>query len=82
MDNGEPNLSSTTRVVVKVDDVNDNAPEFDQKSYAVRMPSNAVIDQKLFQVRNVLKFLSFTLALCVLLCKLTVDLFSSTCKSY
>lgn len=57
MDNGEPNLSSTTRVVVKVGDVNDNAPEFDQKTYNVRMPSNAVIDQKLFQVRNVLKLL-------------------------
>lgn len=69
MDNGEPNLSSTTRVVVKVEDVNDNAPEFDQKSYNVRVPSNALIDQKMFQVRNVMKFISS-----VYCCKLTLDL--------
>lgn len=50
MDDGEPQLSSTTRVVIKVDDVNDNAPEFDQKTYNVEIPSNAKINQKLFQV--------------------------------
>ncbi|CRK90602.1 CLUMA_CG004304, isoform A [Clunio marinus] len=50
MDDGEPTqLSSTTRVVIKVLDVNDNAPEFDQKSYNVEIPSNAVHNQKLFQ---------------------------------
>ncbi|XP_040169862.1 fat-like cadherin-related tumor suppressor homolog isoform X4 [Anopheles arabiensis] len=50
MDNGEPQLSSTTRVVVQVEDVNDHAPEFDQKMYKVQIPANAKIDQPLFQV--------------------------------
>lgn len=51
MDDGEPTeLSSTTRIVIKVEDVNDNAPEFDQKTYNVEIPSNAEINQKVFQV--------------------------------
>jgi hypothetical protein len=50
MDDGEPQLSSTTRVVIIVEDVNDNAPEFDQKTYTVEVPSNAKLNQKLFQV--------------------------------
>lgn len=51
MDDGEPiHLSSTTRVLISVKDMNDNAPEFDQKTYNVEIPSNAVIDQRLFQV--------------------------------
>lgn len=50
MDDGEPQLSSTTRVVIVVEDVNDNAPEFDQKTYNVEVPSNAKLNQKLFQV--------------------------------
>ncbi|XP_055629291.1 fat-like cadherin-related tumor suppressor homolog isoform X3 [Toxorhynchites rutilus septentrionalis] len=49
MDNGAPQLSSTTRVVVQVEDVNDHAPEFDQKLYKVQIPANAKIDQPLFQ---------------------------------
>lgn len=55
MDDGEPQLSSTTRVVIKVEDVNDNTPEFDQKSYNVEVPSNAKINQKLFQVSELKK---------------------------
>lgn len=55
MDDGEPApLSSTTRVVIQVEDANDNAPEFDQKSYNVEVPSNAKINQKLFQVSRVI----------------------------
>jgi hypothetical protein len=51
MDDGEPTqLSSTTLVVIGVQDTNDNVPEFDQKTYNVEIPSNAQIDQKLFQV--------------------------------
>lgn len=51
MDDGEPTqLSSTTRVVISVQDINDNTPEFDQKTYNVEIPSNAEINQKLFQV--------------------------------
>ncbi|XP_038113282.1 fat-like cadherin-related tumor suppressor homolog isoform X3 [Culex quinquefasciatus] len=49
MDNGAPQLSSTTRVVVQVEDVNDHTPEFDQKLYKVQIPANAKIDQVLFQ---------------------------------
>uniref|UniRef100_A0A182WFC2 Cadherin domain-containing protein n=1 Tax=Anopheles minimus TaxID=112268 RepID=A0A182WFC2_9DIPT len=48
MDNGDPQLSSTTRVVVQVEDINDHAPEFDQKMYKVQIPANAKIDQPLF----------------------------------
>jgi protocadherin Fat 1/2/3 len=54
IDDGEPSLSSTTRVVITVQDINDNSPEFHQNSYNVLVPSNAVIDQKLFQVRKIL----------------------------
>lgn len=51
MDDGEPvQLSSTTRVIISVQDVNDNAPEFDQKTYNVEIPSNVKINQKVFQV--------------------------------
>ncbi|XP_058123843.1 fat-like cadherin-related tumor suppressor homolog [Anopheles ziemanni] len=49
MDSGAPQLSSTTRVVVQVEDINDHAPEFDQKMYKVQIPANAKIDQPLFQ---------------------------------
>lgn len=49
-DNGIPQLSSTTRIVVTVDDVNDHQPEFDQKVYKVQIPANAKVDQALFQV--------------------------------
>lgn len=53
MDDGEPiHLSSTTRVLISVKDMNDNAPEFDQKTYNVEIPSNAVIEQRLFQVNS------------------------------
>lgn len=51
-DNGIPQLSSTTRIVITVDDINDHSPEFDQKFYKVQIPSNAIIDQPLFQVSN------------------------------
>lgn len=50
IDNGVPELSSTTRVVVAVEDINDHSPEFDQKFYKVQIPANAQIDQPLFQV--------------------------------
>lgn len=49
-DNGIPQLSSTTRIVITVDDINDHSPEFDQKFYKVLIPSHAKIDQPLFQV--------------------------------
>lgn len=37
-DNGTPPLSSTTRVVVVVDDVNDNIPQFEENFYHVVIP--------------------------------------------
>lgn len=59
IDDGEPTqLSSTTRVVISVQDINDNAPEFDQKTYNVEIPSNAEINQKLFQVRLDARFVN------------------------
>ncbi|XP_058148651.1 protocadherin Fat 2 [Dasypus novemcinctus] len=38
LDNGEPSLKSTSRVVVRVLDVNDNAPVFSHKLFNVRLP--------------------------------------------
>ena len=46
-DNGEPALSSSTRVVVAVTDVNDNAPEFLERFYKVQIPSTRVADGQL-----------------------------------
>ncbi|XP_049820796.1 fat-like cadherin-related tumor suppressor homolog isoform X5 [Aethina tumida] len=50
-DNGTPPLSSTTRVVVKIDDINDNSPEFEQISYNVVIPASVDADyeQPMFQ---------------------------------
>lgn len=61
-DNGTPKLSSTTRVVITVADVNDNGPEFQQKFYKAQIPATAKIDDKLYQVRDSLLslFLSST----------------------
>ena len=53
-DNGTPALSSTTRVVVRVEDVNDHAPECEQIFYKVRIPESTNVDVPLFQVRSVL----------------------------
>ena len=38
-DEGVPPLSSTTRVVVAVDDVNDHPPKFTERLYRVRIPA-------------------------------------------
>ncbi|XP_044259253.1 fat-like cadherin-related tumor suppressor homolog isoform X2 [Tribolium madens] len=48
-DNGSPPLSSTTYVFVKIDDINDNAPEFEQISYNVQIPASADFNQAVFQ---------------------------------
>ncbi|XP_075396981.1 protocadherin alpha-13-like [Tenrec ecaudatus] len=40
-DGGKPELTSTVQLLITVLDVNDNAPEFDQSIYKVRMPENA-----------------------------------------
>lgn len=49
-DNGVPQLSSTTKVIVRVADVNDHAPEFDQPYYKVTVPGDNDPDEELFQV--------------------------------
>ena len=54
IDNGVPALSSTTRVVVTVEDVNDHAPECEQMFYKVTIPESTNLDMPLFQVRSVL----------------------------
>ena len=54
IDNGTPALSSTTRVVVTVEDVNDHAPECEQMFYKVTIPEATNLDMPLFQVRIVL----------------------------
>jgi len=49
-DQGEPVLSSTTRVVVTVEDTNDHAPEFREKYLKAIIP--ALTDNSVFQVRD------------------------------
>lgn len=49
-DNGRPPLSSTTRVVIEVADINDHGPEFEQKFYTVQIPASPATDKPLFQV--------------------------------
>jgi len=49
-DDGRPLLSSTTRVVIEVADVNDHGPVFEQKFYTVQIPASPATDKPLFQV--------------------------------
>ncbi|KAI5732804.1 hypothetical protein M8J76_004329 [Diaphorina citri] len=49
-DDGAPApLSSTTRVIISVEDVNDNAPEFEQNFYHVNIPETRHRDEPLSQ---------------------------------
>ncbi|XP_029031863.2 fat-like cadherin-related tumor suppressor homolog isoform X7 [Osmia bicornis bicornis] len=48
-DDGRPSLSSTTRVVISVADINDHGPEFEQKFYTVQIPASPSTDKPLFQ---------------------------------
>ena len=52
-DDGTPSLSSTTRIVVQVDDVNDHGPMFEQKFYTVQIPASPIAspEDPLFQVK-------------------------------
>lgn len=56
IDNGNPTLSSSTRVVVTVDDVNDNAPEFLERFYKIQIPAT-IISHPESAVLQVLKFI-------------------------
>lgn len=50
-DGGEPLLSSTTRVLVQVTDVNDNPPIFLEQYYSVKVPAGKRYNPH-FQVLN------------------------------
>ncbi|XP_033149615.1 fat-like cadherin-related tumor suppressor homolog [Drosophila busckii] len=52
-DNGSPVLTSTTRVVISVLDINDNSPVFDQRMYKVQVPSTTNINESIFQVHAI-----------------------------
>ncbi|XP_073842383.1 FAT atypical cadherin kugelei isoform X2 [Musca autumnalis] len=49
-DDGTPSLYSTTRVVVTVEDINDNNPQFEQRFYKVQAPSTSGINTSIFQI--------------------------------
>ncbi|CAJ0943901.1 unnamed protein product [Ranitomeya imitator] len=49
-DGGKPRLSGTTRIVVTVEDVNDNAPVFDQPFYQCSVNENAVEGTLVFKL--------------------------------
>ncbi|EZA55264.1 Fat-like cadherin-related tumor suppressor-like protein [Ooceraea biroi] len=51
-DDGRPPLSSTTRVVIEVADVNDHGPVFEQKFYTVQIPASPATDKTLFQMNG------------------------------
>ncbi|XP_018422188.1 PREDICTED: protocadherin alpha-13-like [Nanorana parkeri] len=42
-DGGKPRLSGTTHIIVTVEDVNDNSPQFDQPFYQCSIAENAVL---------------------------------------
>ncbi|XP_062134609.1 LOW QUALITY PROTEIN: fat-like cadherin-related tumor suppressor homolog [Drosophila sulfurigaster albostrigata] len=52
-DNGSPSLTSTTRVVVSVLDINDNSPVFDQRVYKIQVPSTLKVNESIFQVHAI-----------------------------
>ena len=50
-DNGVPSLSSTTRVVVQVEDINDQAPVFTERLYRIRIPEmKGAVSQPIYRV--------------------------------
>ncbi|PIC39939.1 hypothetical protein B9Z55_011463 [Caenorhabditis nigoni] len=50
-DSGFPSLSATSRILIHVEDVNDNAPEFDQPSYYVNIKEDAQIGVKILRIQ-------------------------------
>ncbi|XP_074599101.1 protocadherin Fat 4-like [Brevipalpus obovatus] len=51
LDGGTPQLSGTTNVRVKIEDINDNAPYFDQDTYEVEIPEEIDPPHKVFHVQ-------------------------------
>ncbi|ULU02851.1 hypothetical protein L3Y34_002442 [Caenorhabditis briggsae] len=50
-DSGFPSLSATSRILIHVEDVNDNAPEFDQPSYYVKIKEDVQIGVKILRIQ-------------------------------
>ncbi|KAF5307382.1 hypothetical protein FQR65_LT07099 [Abscondita terminalis] len=48
-DNGKPPLTSNTKVVIVVEDVNEFPPEFEDNFYKVQIPASAGVDAAVFQ---------------------------------
>lgn len=46
------NLSAIVNVVVYINDINDNAPVFDQEMYVVDLPENVTAGTRVAQVMN------------------------------
>ncbi|CAL2038030.1 unnamed protein product [Caenorhabditis brenneri] len=49
-DAGIPSLSATSRVVIHVEDINDNTPEFELPGYFVKIPENLKIGSKILKI--------------------------------
>jgi hypothetical protein len=50
-DNGNPQLSSTAKVMIKVNDINNNKPRFQQTSYYVDVSENVNIGDVVYQLQ-------------------------------
>lgn len=51
-DDGEPPLSSTTRAIITIEDINDHSPEFEQQMLTVHVPSSISQDDPLLKVKT------------------------------
>lgn len=49
-DSGTPQLSGTTNVRVKIEDINDNPPQFDREMYAVEVPEEVPAPLDVYQL--------------------------------
>ena len=49
-DNGQPTLSSTSRVKITILDINDNKPLFDKNSYSAHVSEDATVGETVIQV--------------------------------
>ncbi|XP_075164704.1 FAT atypical cadherin kugelei [Haematobia irritans] len=49
-DNASPPLYSITRIVVIIEDINDNGPQFEQRFYKVQAPSSLPVNTSIFQI--------------------------------
>ena len=54
VDGGRPSLTGTLTVDVKISDINDNPPVFDQEFYMVDVPEDKAIGQTVQQVSDII----------------------------